>query len=142
MKAWLKWAGTRVLILAFCIHSTKEKKITVLQEQIAHNKERIKALEETLITIAPTDIIGLSVSHKAFGVGTVIEQTASSMTVNFNIGIKRFSVPSAFIDGFLSTDDPEINEKISMHQKIAKEISLVQQDISIANRSIVLLEKK
>ena len=32
MKAWLKWAGTRVLILAFCIHSTKEKKITVARD--------------------------------------------------------------------------------------------------------------
>lgn len=34
LKAWLKWAGTRVLILAFCIHSTKEKKIPVARDGI------------------------------------------------------------------------------------------------------------
>jgi len=45
--------------------------------------------------------IGVTVQHKAFGAGKVIELSGGLITVAFEQGQKRFEFPSAFENGFL-----------------------------------------
>ncbi len=46
--------------------------------------------------------VGITVRHKAFGAGKVIELNGGLITVAFEQGQKRFEFPSAFENGFLS----------------------------------------
>ena len=87
-------------------------------------------------------MIGLLVSHKTFGNGTVIDQAHSSITVKFGFGDKRFIMPSAFVDGFLETASAEINEKFNQYRKLGEQIMTAKEDLSAAARSIQILEKK
>ena len=72
----------------------------------------------------------------------LIEQNNSTVTVKFGAESKRFIMPSAFIDGFLKTDNEELNNSISRYRDMCMQIKLAKDDISEVNRSIQSLEKK
>ena len=120
----------------------KERKIASYQERIDHDKETISALEDNRDEVASADVVGLPVSHKTFGNGIITEQTTSSITVKFDFGNKRFIMPSAFIDGFLTTDNIEIIEKFNQYREMGEQIKQAKEDMSAAARSIQILEKK
>lgn len=120
----------------------KEQKIALYQERIAHDEEAIAKMEADRSAIAGTDVIGLAVSHKIFGNGTITDQTHSSITVKFDFGDKRFIMPSAFVDGFLETESVEINEKFTQYRELGERIKMAKEDMSVAMRSIQILEKK
>lgn len=120
----------------------KERKIASYQERIVHDKETISALEDGRNAAAKTDVVGVSVSHKTFGNGTITEQTNSSITVKFDSGNKRFIMPSAFVDGFLTTDNIEIIEKFYQYREMGEQIKQAKEDMNVAARSIQILEKK
>jgi hypothetical protein len=75
-------------------------------------------------------MIGAVVTHKIWGIGTVIEQTASTITVCFDIGSKKFEFPSAF-DNHLVTEDSVLLTEISEKKKTieAKKQSMIIQTI-------------
>ena len=120
----------------------KERKIASYQEQITHDEDIITAMEEGRDALAKTDLVGLTVTHKIFGSGAITEQNHSTITVKFVFGNKRFIMPSAFIDGFLTTEDEETNSKLSQYQDMGEQIKQAKNDISAASRSIQILEKK
>lgn len=120
----------------------KERKVASYQERIVHDEEAIAAMENGRSAVARTDVVGVSVSHKTFGNGTITDQTNSSITVKFDFGNKRFIMPSAFVDGFLTTDNIEIIEKFNQYREMGKQIRQAKEDMSAAVRSIQMLEKK
>ena len=120
----------------------KEQKIAAYQERIAQDEEAIAKMEEEQIAAVETDVIGLAVSHKIFGHGTVIAQAHSSVTVKFAFGDKRFIMPSAFVDGFLETECAESNEKFNLYRNLGEQIMTAREDMGAAARSIQILEKK
>ena len=120
----------------------KEQRIAAYQERIAQDEEAIAKMEEEQIAAVETDVIGLAVSHKIFGHGTVIAQAHSSITVRFAFGDKRFIMPSAFVDGFLETECAEINEKFNLYRNLGEQIMTAREDMGAAARSIQILEKK
>ena len=120
----------------------KERKIASYQERIIHDEETIAAMEDGRNAVAGTDIVGVSVSHKIFGNGTITEQTHASITVKFDFGDKRFIMPSAFVDGFLTTDNIEIIEKFNQYREMGEQIKQAKEDMNAAARSIQILEKK
>ena len=122
--------------------TVKERKIASYQERIEHDKETILVLEDSREAVAKEDVIGLPVSHKTFGNGIITDQTSSSITVKFDFGIKRFIMPSAFVDGFLTTDNNEIIEKFNQYREMGEQIKQAKEDMSEAARSIHILEKK
>ena len=99
-------------------------------------------MEKERSAITETTVIGLAVSHKIFGNGTVIDQVHSSITVKFDFGDKRFVMPAAFVDGFLKTERAEINEKFNQYRKLSEKIMRAKEDMGAAARSIQILEKK
>lgn len=120
----------------------RERKIASYQEQIDSNKEAIAKMEGERNAIASTNVIGIQVSHKTFGKGIITNQTASSITVKFDFGDKRFIMPSAFVDGFLEAEGVEINEKFNQYRAFGQQIMAAKEDMNVAIRSIQLLEKK
>ena len=63
------------------------------------------------------NIIKEQVQHSRFGIGTILEQTASTVEVRFEdaFGIKKFMYPSAF-ESFLVLCQPALKE--SMEQEL------------------------
>jgi len=120
----------------------KERKILAFQERITYDEQTITELEECRNALARTDVVGLSVAHKTFGAGIIVEQLPLSITVKFDSGDKRFIMPSAFVDRFLTTEDPEINNNFAQYQVLGEKIRLAKEDMNIAARSIQLLEKR
>ena len=120
----------------------KEQKIAAYQDRITHDEDAIAKMEEERSAVATTDVIGLAVSHKIFGSGTIINQTQTSITVKFDFGDKRFIMPSAFVDGFLGTESAEMNERFDQYRKLGEQIMTAKEDLSAATRSIQILEKK
>lgn len=120
----------------------RERKILAFQQQIAHDEQTITALEERRSTLARTDVVGLSVAHKTFGAGIIVEQLPLSITVKFDFGDKRFIMPSAFVDGFLTSEDSEINNKFAQYKGFGEKIRLAKEDMNVAARSIQRLEKR
>lgn len=120
----------------------KERKIVSYQERIDHDKETIAKMENERNTIASVDVVGLPVSHKTFGNGTITDQTHFSITVKFDFGNKRFIMPSAFVDGFLTTDNMDIIEKFNHYREMGEQIKQAKEDMSAAVRSIQILEKR
>ncbi|MZQ97672.1 MAG: hypothetical protein GT601_08340 [Acidaminobacter sp.] len=57
------------------------------------------------------NLIGQKVSHKAFGVGTVTDQSGNHLTVDFKVGEKKFPYPNAF-ENFLNAIDPSLDDEI------------------------------
>lgn len=120
----------------------KERKILAFQERITHDEQIITESEEYLSALVRADVVGLSVAHKTFGAGVIIEQLPLSITVKFDFGDKRFIMPAAFVGGFLTTEDPEINHNLSQYQVLSERIRLAKEDMNVAARSIQLLEKR
>ena len=120
----------------------RERKIEAYREKIRQDQESITDLEKDRYALLSTDLIGTAVSHFTFGSGTVIAQEPSNITVEFSFGNKKFVLPSAFIDGFLTTSDPKINYRFEQYQLIGEKIKALKEDICLANRSIAILESK
>ena len=60
------------------------------------------------------------VSHKTFGVGTVIDLDGSYITVSFPVGEKKFTFPDAFTS-FIKNDDQELNDYLLRLFELKKE---------------------
>ena len=73
-----------------------EKKIQECQQRISEGQQTIEALRSQQNGMCASDIIGISVEHKLFGTGVITEQNATSITVSFASGSKRFVMPEAF----------------------------------------------
>lgn len=65
-----------------------------------------------------------------------------SITVRFDAGSKRFVMPTAFLDGFLKTDDTAMNERLSEYLSMQQKIREAQEDISASHHSISALETR
>lgn len=120
----------------------REKKIMELQDKITASEAAIRGMETQSTALIESNITGITVVHKQFGTGTVIEQDAAMITVEFSFGTKRFMMPSAFVDGFLETTDANVSELISKYQEKNCEIKRRKEDIVAAMHSIKILEGK
>ena len=120
----------------------RERKIEAYREKIHQDQESIAALEANRHSLLNAELVGTTVNHFTFGSGTVIAQEPSNITVEFSFGNKKFIVPSAFVDGFLSTSDTEINNRFEQYQSIGEQIKTLKDDICLTNRSIAILESK
>ena len=120
----------------------REKKISACQEKLRHGRETLSALEAECCELLSASVVDAAVSHEVFGGGTVTAQDASTVTVAFSFGNKRFVMPSAFTDGFLTTNDAAVSERFARYQELCERIMAVKEEISITNRTIALLESK
>ena len=120
----------------------RERKIESCKKKLCFAEETIIRMEAVRSQIAETEIIGVSVHHKVFGTGLVIEQQHTTFTVKFDSENKRFIMPSAFIDGFLTTENETVSSKICRYRDLDEQIRIAKQDICTAKRAIQMLEKK
>lgn len=120
----------------------RENRIEAFRMKISQDEETIAEMDSCRNELFNADIKGLAVAHKTFGTGTVIGQESSAITVSFGTQSKRFVMPSAFIDGFLRTEDELFNGIIEKYKVMCEKTLAAKREISEMNRSIEILEKK
>jgi len=120
----------------------RDRQIEAYREKIQEHQSAISMLETNRTALLSTDLVGVAVNHFSFGSGTVVTQAPTNITVEFSFGNKKFVVPSAFVDGFLSTTDLKINSVFEQYQAIGEQIKELKKNICLANRSISILENK
>lgn len=72
---------------------------------------------------------GMTVTHKAFGPGLVLEHDGPYLVVKFEKGDKKFVLPDAFSDGYLVTEDPKIMERYALEAEVLKKMSNLQMQL-------------
>lgn len=114
----------------------RERKTAMLQAQIERDEKEIAELETSRDALQGSNVIGMRVRHRTFGDGTITGQNDKVISVLFASVEKRFVMPAAFVDGFLSTDDRELNENLDRYQQINDNILLAKEDRAAASRAI------
>lgn len=106
--------------------NAKERAERLKTEAIeAEVKELSDQLDELLLERSTYDefsAIGLKVHHKKFGEGIITSQTSSYIISSFKDGEKKFIIPSSFANGFLTTDDNEVSEILSVMSELDEKI--------------------
>lgn len=119
-----------------------EKKLEANREAMRLQELRLAVLEQERSTLFQSGFMGLAVIHKTFGNGTITEQAAQIITVQFDSANKRFVLPSAFTEGFLTTTDDGIKHDIIRYRDIGEEIRSTSEQMSEIRRTIRALESK
>lgn len=119
----------------------REAKIQILKENVAFAKTNLLKLEEQKQSILSFNLSGVKVCHKVFGDGEILSRDNTSISALFKAGQKRFVVPNAFTDGFLTTTDKKLSDLLSQYTDLCAQIDKLNQEISSHLVTISLLEK-
>lgn len=120
----------------------RERKIGELRLKISQDEEIIAQTEHCSSELDNAEIKGMTVAHRSFGIGTVTKREGSAITVCFGEESRRFVMPSAFIDGFLKTDDEIFNGIIGRYKDMCQKSTAARREISEMNRSVEILNRK
>lgn len=74
------------------------------------------------------DMIGLTVTHKSFGSGTISSQNGNIQIVSFPVGEKKFQFPTAYTAGFLKASD-EIMLELQKAEANVKEVERLKSEL-------------
>lgn len=119
-----------------------EKKIEAYRETMHHYEQQCAAMEYERSALLKEGLVGLAVTHKTFGSGTIIEKERQMITVQFVSDNKRFILPASFTEGFLSTADDNIHHEIARYRDLGEQIRMIRDRMSGVRRSIGVLEAK
>lgn len=120
----------------------RDRKIEEFRLKISQDEEIIAEMEKFSGELADADINGMTVAHRSFGIGTVTKREGSAITVCFGEESRRFVMPSAFVDGFLKTDDENFNSIIGRYKDMCRKNDAAKREISEMSRSIEILNRK
>ena len=119
----------------------RENKIRQLMEQVMGTEKEIEELEIKRKALLLTNVVGLAVTHKIYGNGIITTQNGIYLTVRFGSVEKNFVQPSAFVDGFLTTETSSINENVSLYQSIGDKVKAAKKEVRSASRTIQILQR-
>ncbi len=119
----------------------RQERLDADLEQRKLAQKHLEWLTEERDKLIKTDLTGLAVLHKQFGKGTVREQDALTVTVQFADERRRFGFPSAFLCGFLVSEDKSLYQNLGKYQKTETAISKRKSEILKLSREIEKLEQ-
>lgn len=107
--------------------NTQEKKLYLeriekarsLQAEYDEAEKTAALLEDVRKYLQSALTVGHTVSHKVFGAGTITSIDSATVVVQFDkVGEKKFMLMEAFGKGFLSVNEPELNDYIKQHLSV------------------------
>ena len=125
----------------------KKSKTTLEQEkletEITKKHFEIEATRQILDEIPEIHIEGKQIKHKMWGVGHVVQQKGTYITVSFALGEKKLDLTRSFASGFLTSDDTSIAERskkietsLAVCDKIEKAITSKRHEIDFLNAKL------
>lgn len=104
--------------------------------QIAQNNADL--LQEAKNYFNKNIIVGLSVSHKVYGEGKIIEIDGNSIIVLFTTKneTKKFTMMTSFTGKFLTADIPDLGENIMRYQDVVKKEQMILLNLERATKAL------
>lgn len=106
-----------------------------LQARLIERQNRLDAIRSEinfvgsrLAELGDLPLIGLEVQHRRFGAGLVIGQDHDIITVRFAHEERRFALPCAFTDHFLTTADGRVNQIFEIITRVLKEQQRLERE--------------
>ncbi len=119
----------------------REKKIQALREKISQDEEMATLLTGEQSALFHDNLVGVPVTHKQFGDGNIEAQQGQIVTARFASGSKRFCIPRAFLDNFLSTSDDATHRLLDRYRELDAQLLGLKKSVRDAGRAIALLKK-
>lgn len=107
-----------------------------LQNQLVEVQAELNTQYEIFDDIQDVSIVGMKIEHKDYGVGTVIEQNGTIVSIEFNSKIMKFQFPTAFKVGKLVVEDETIIEFFTQLFETTNTIKKLEERISSIKRRI------
>ena len=121
----------------------------LLAEKVENTRTELEALEEELAktqsvldAIPEINLEGQTVKHKMFGKGVVANQNGSYIEVAFATRISKFILTSAFVAGFLSSEDLTILENCKKLEAAIAYCDKIEKAITVKHAEINFLVSK
>ena len=86
----------------------------------------------------PIVLTGVTVQHKKFGNGVIIDHDNNVITVRFNLGDKKLGLPDAFINKSMVTELSGIKEYYEHLSEILSEEQRLKRDLSLSKMELDL----
>ena len=115
--------------------TAKQRNDARIEELQAELADALKELNVVLIERAELSdiaVVGLKISHKKFGEGTVVSQDGNTIIVRYGADEKKFSLPVAFSAGFLKCDDEEVVDLFTKQDDLDKQIKMIKSRVATA----------
>lgn len=91
------------------------------QDRIHAIDAEIESVHSHLEALESMPLLGVMVEHRKYGQGKVISQEDDIITVRFDTGERKFALPCAFTDCFLTTPDPAVQQAVTAMTDILKD---------------------
>ena len=109
--------------------SERQTRIEALQNEIQSCEEQLAGLKTEKEGIKTYEVVGMLITHKAFGDGLATKYNGKYVSIEFDVGEKTFQVPQAFDNGFLKSEYPDFLENIKRKAEIEEKIEALDKDI-------------
>lgn len=125
--------------------NTQEKKLYLermekarsLQAEYDEAEKTAALLENAIKYLQSALTVGHTVTHKVFGAGTVAFIDSATVVVEFNkVGEKKFMLMDAFGKGFLSANEPELNDYIKQHLSVMVDANGISRRLKSAELAL------
>ena len=97
----------------------KRYDLKIKLEQVAEEKQAYEDIS----------LISYKVNHVKYGTGIVSEQEDRHITIKFQSDVKKFVLPNAFTDKFLTLEDQEMNQYFEKYGEILKRERKLQMQL-------------
>lgn len=100
-----------------------------MEFEIEELKEELEELNKKLVDLAKCNIIGVKLTHKKFGEGTIISQNGFSIVIQFEKEQRKLQFPFIFINGIVECDENNVLEKMKEINKMQIKMENIQKEI-------------
>ena len=126
--------------------NSKEKKLYIERKQkaeelagrVAKAKEEASLLQEAKQFLLSVMGVGMSVTTKAFGAGTVVENTGSTISIQIASSgeVKKLGLTTAVLNKLLISDAPDYVDAVQRYIPILRKESTVSRAVEAAEKAL------
>ncbi len=114
----------------------RQKRIEVLQAKLDELKSVQSSLDQALKNVKNYDIVGMIVNHNKWGEGMITELDGNYITVDFDGNEKKMVMPSAFVDGFLTSEYEDFTENEQKRIELSEQIQANTEELEAVKKEL------
>jgi len=111
------------------VDEKKMRLIEIFQKKRYDLKIKLEQVAEEKQAYEDISLISYKVNHVKYGTGIVSKQENRHITINFQTDVKKFVLPNAFTDKFLTLEDKEIDQYFEKYGEILKRERKLQMQL-------------
>lgn len=126
---WKKKMGERKPVIEAKKKSERQIRIEALQNEIKSCEEQLNLLKVEKNGIKAHKVVGMLITHKTYGDGIAIKCNEKYISIEFDVGEKKYQMPQAFENGFLKSEYPDFLENYKKKAEIEEKIEVLEKEV-------------